>query len=73
MQTPPTSSQLTDSGQMVEDSPQPSEGVDGLLYEAWGVIANAQGWNEDSEWRQAAERWRDRWHAYLDWALKANA
>ena len=32
--------------------------------EAWGIIANAFGgnWNLASpEWREAAERWRDRW------------
>lgn len=53
---------------VVVDDPQPSEGVDGLLYEAWYVIANAHGWDSDGEWRDAATRWRDRWHGYLDWA-----
>jgi hypothetical protein len=54
-----------------EDRSQPDQGVDGLLYEAWGVIANAPGaWGDPSEWRQAAERWRDRWHGYLDWATR---
>lgn len=34
-----------------------------LLSDAWGVIANA-GWDQASpEWVEAAERWRDRWHA----------
>ena len=40
-----------------------------LLEMAWGVIANADSadWNDpDNEWRQAAERWRDRYHAALD-------
>ena len=50
------------------DSEQPYEGVDGLLYDAWCVIANAPGWDEDGEWRGAATRWRNRWHRYLDWA-----
>ncbi len=40
-----------------------------LLYEAWAVIANAGvhfgGWETlPAEWVQAAERWRDAWHAY---------
>lgn len=34
-----------------------------LLYEAWCVIANAVGWDDDTEWRRAATRWRDRWHS----------
>ena len=41
---------------------------DDLLYEAWAVIANA-GWDgaDKSEgWQDAAVRWRDKWHAYLD-------
>jgi len=38
---------------------------DDLLYEAWVVIANAPGWNTDTEWQQAAERWRDKYHATL--------
>ena len=37
---------------------------------AWGIIANAHegGWeNAPSEWREAAERWRDdHWHTSLD-------
>jgi hypothetical protein len=40
---------------------------DELLQEAWGVIANA-GWDEQERspgWQEAAERWRDRYHAYL--------
>ena len=39
-----------------------------LLYEAWGVIANASGgnWEEQSqEWQDAAKRWRDSWHETL--------
>lgn len=41
---------------------------DDLLYEAWGVIANASGGNWDlerPEWKEAAERWRDKWHKTL--------
>lgn len=45
---------------------QDSEQPDDLAYEAWAVIANAPGcWDEDTEWRRAAIRWRDRWHAML--------
>lgn len=38
-----------------------------LLYDAWAIIANASdGWESvDPEWRAAAIRWRDRWHATL--------
>jgi hypothetical protein len=43
------------------DTPAP----DSLAYEAWVVIANAPGWDTDTEWRQAAIRWRDRFHATL--------
>ena len=42
--------------------------ADDLLYEAWAVIANA-GWDgaDKSEgWQEAAVRWRDKWHAYLE-------
>lgn len=41
---------------------------DELLELAWGLIANAQGGNWDAaspEWREAAERWRDRYHEVL--------
>ena len=37
-----------------------------LLDLAWGVIANADGWGDDTSWRQAAERWRDGYHRFLD-------
>jgi hypothetical protein len=37
-----------------------------LLYTAWTIIANApDAWTEPSEWRSAAERWRDRFHVWL--------
>lgn len=41
-----------------------------LLYDAWTVIANVGvhrgGWDtQHDDWRNAAERWRDRWHATL--------
>ena len=36
-----------------------------LLYVGWTVIANAPGWGDETEWRQAAEAWRDRWYAVL--------
>ena len=40
-----------------------------LIESAWGIIANAGGGNwdrETAEWRGAAERWRDEFHAWLD-------
>ena len=46
-----------------------------LLEAAWGVIANA-GWNDDAKspgWQEAAEHWRDRYHAYLDDLLRPGA
>ena len=42
--------------------------LDDLLATAWAVIANAGGGNWDtqtSEWKGAAERWRDRYLAVL--------
>lgn len=39
-----------------------------LLELAWGIIANSYGGNWDLaslEWREAAIRWRDRYHATL--------
>jgi hypothetical protein len=50
-----------------------SSELEDLLYQAWGVIANAHGgaWDQASpEWVAAAERWRDRWHAHLDEAKR---
>jgi hypothetical protein len=49
------------------DKPDYERAVD-LCYYGWTVIANAGGgnWeNETAEWRQAAERFRDRFHAEL--------
>jgi len=46
--------------------------IDSLLYDAWGLIANACGgdWNAADDlspgWRDAAEKWRDRWHETLN-------
>ena len=40
----------------------------GLIESAWGIIANAGGGNwdrETAEWRGAAERWRNEFHAWL--------
>lgn len=37
-----------------------------MLYDAWVVIANSPGWATDKKWAEAAEQWRDKWHAYLD-------
>lgn len=44
----------------------------GALEIAWGVIANAKNWDYDieTEWTKAATRWRDRYHAILNKALK---
>ncbi len=42
--------------------------LEDLAEAAWGVIANAGygSWNSESpEWRLAAERWRDRYHAIV--------
>lgn len=39
-----------------------------LLYEAWGVIANA-GWDDSPKsegWDDAAKGWRDKYHKLLD-------
>jgi hypothetical protein len=62
--TDDTDNEMTGEG----DSTPPTEGVDGLLYFAWTIIANASNWDRDPEWQKAAEAWRERWHAYLDWA-----
>ena len=38
--------------------------TDALLETAWGIIANAGGGNwdlETPEWKEAAERWRDKY------------
>ncbi len=42
--------------------------LDDLLEVAWGIIANANGGDWDKatpEWKEAAERWRDRYFAVL--------
>lgn len=42
--------------------------LEDLVETAWGVIANVSGgsWGSQSEeWRAAATRWRDEWHAHL--------
>jgi hypothetical protein len=43
-----------------------------LLESAWGVIANA-GWDDCAKttgWQEAAERWRDDYHRWLDLHLR---
>ena len=43
-----------------------------LLESAWGVIANA-GWDDFAKtagWQEAAERWRDDYHRWLDLHLR---
>ena len=37
-----------------------------LLETAWVVIANASDWGERDDWQEAAERWRDQYHLWLD-------
>lgn len=49
---------------------QDIEPSDDLTYWAWTIIANAGhnqgGWDaQDPEWVEAAEKWRDAWHATL--------
>lgn len=48
-----------------EDTPH-----DGLDYWAWTIIANARDWHltdpQAAEWREAAVRWRDAFHATLE-------
>ena len=42
--------------------------TDDLADAAWGLIANAYGGNWDlasHEWREAAERWREKYHKSL--------
>jgi hypothetical protein len=55
------------------DEEQDIAGPDDLSYQAWGVIANARDWllaeegdQQSIQWREAAIRWRDRFHASLD-------
>jgi hypothetical protein len=58
---------VTDPAHNAEDV-RPSSPSD-LTYWAWTIIANAHGgnWDEASdEWRAAAIRWRDAFHASLD-------
>lgn len=54
------------------DDPTPDDPTpDDLLYEAWGLIANACGgdWDKADKaspgWKGAAERWRDKWYKTL--------
>ena len=45
-----------------------------LAETAWGIIANANGGNWDTasnEWKNAAKRWRDRYHLQLQWDKRA--
>lgn len=54
---------------MSDDLDEALTGIDPLLESAWGVIANAGGWDDAHAatpgWREAAERWRDEYHARL--------
>lgn len=58
------------TGRQDEPLPPPLD----LLESAWLLVANAHegDWNQATEpWREAAERFRDRYHAHLDIALAA--
>lgn len=61
----------TECFQMVTPHPTLMQEAEDLLYDAWGVIANGP-WLPDGslaiehgQWREAAERWRDSYHAHL--------
>ena len=54
---------------------EPDDTPDGMLHDAWSVIANApvRGWGfsgsaneQEQEWIDAAMRWRDAWHKTLN-------
>ena len=54
---------------------EPDDTPDGMLHDAWSVIANApvRGWGfsglankQEQEWIDAAKRWRDAWHKTLN-------
>jgi len=49
--------------------PSPSKSkADELLEAAWGIIANAGGWDwktQSKEWQIAAAGWRDQYHKGL--------
>lgn len=58
---------LREDHDLDDEEPEPDPGQE-LLYTAWTVIANASGgdWMKQTpEWREAAERWRDRFHDSL--------
>lgn len=51
---------------MMQEVAEHVSALNSLLEMAWVIIANASGgdWPVQSlEWQQAAERWRDNWHA----------
>ena len=55
-----------------QDGASPGEPHMDLLEAAWGVIANA-GWDDCAKttgWQEAAERWRDDYHRWLDLHLR---
>ena len=59
---------MTETREPNVDEALPDEPHVNLLEMAWGVIANA-GWDESAKtpgWQEAAERWRDRYHRWLD-------
>ena len=60
------------AGTCEADEPRPAEPHMDLLESAWGVIANA-GWDDGAKspgWQEAAVRWRDRYHLWLDLHLR---
>ena len=38
---------------------------DDLIESAWGIIANVRWEDQNANWREAAIRWRDRYHKRL--------
>ena len=57
-----------------QDTPrEPANEAEHLLEMAWGIIANAGEGNWDREhphWKDAATRWRDQYHRYLDLTIR---
>ena len=55
-----------------EDDLRRSGGMD-LIEAAWGLIANAGEGNwetQTSDWQEAAAKWRDNYHKFLDGTLE---
>jgi hypothetical protein len=56
--------------ELIEDWQKMKSEVERLmdaLDTAWGIIANAESWVSNKEWKEAMFRWRDNdWHPALD-------